>query len=167
MPFCRQYYLKYPLDGLLKGVCKKMLMNVYELIVFGYFLSEVDWKIDHYILSTLIEVFPNVIHVNEPTDPEKLKEISIFLYFSSYSIKEFLNEDIQIYRQQMIKIIPEFEHIQNNWTSSQHTVGQILNPRLLNKFFQQAMTIKNFPDYNFCVDKILQISPCYDITSKN
>ncbi len=21
-------------------------------------------------------------------------------------------------------------------------------------------------DYNFCVDKILQISPCYDITSK-
>lgn len=29
------------------------------------------------------------------------------------------------------------------------------------------MNIKNFPDYNFCVDKILQISPCYDITSKN
>ena len=67
----------------------------------------------------------------------------------------------------MIKIIPEFEHIQNNWTSSQHTVGQILNPRLLNKFFQESMNIKNFPDFNFCVDKILQISPCYDITSKN
>ena len=29
MPFCREYYLKYPLDGLLKGVCKKMLINVY------------------------------------------------------------------------------------------------------------------------------------------
>jgi len=28
------------------------------------------------------------------------------------------------------------------------------------------MHVKNFPDYNSCVDKILQISPCYDITSK-
>jgi hypothetical protein len=143
-----------------------MLINVYELVVFGYFLSEVEWRLDPYIFSTLSEVFPNVMHVNEPTDPEKLKEISIFLYFSSYSIKEFLNEDIAIYREQMIKIIPEFEHIQNSWTSSQHTVGQILSPRLLNKFYQEAVNIRNFPDYNYCVDKILQISPCYDITSK-
>ena len=92
----------------MRGVCKKMLINVYELTVFGYFLSEVEWRIDPYMFSTLSEVFPNVIHVNEPTDNDKLKEISIFLYFSSYSIKEFLNEDIAIYRDQMSKIIPEF-----------------------------------------------------------
>jgi hypothetical protein len=50
-----------------------MLINLYELIVFGYFLSEVEWRLDHYIYGALSDVFPNVIHVNEPTDPDKLK----------------------------------------------------------------------------------------------
>lgn len=53
MPFCEEYYLKYPLDGLLRGVCKKMLINLYELVVFGYFLSEVEWRLDPYIFATL------------------------------------------------------------------------------------------------------------------
>jgi hypothetical protein len=63
-PFCREYYLKYPLEGLLKGICRKLLVNFYELILFGYFLSQVEWRLDHYIYNNLAEVFPNVIHVN-------------------------------------------------------------------------------------------------------
>lgn len=86
-PFCQDIYLKYPLEALLKGVCKKLLINTYEFIVYGYFLSQVDWKLDHYIYSNLAEVFPNIIHVNEPTDASVLKQISMFLYFSSYSVK--------------------------------------------------------------------------------
>lgn len=107
-PFCREYYLKYPLEGLLKGVCKKLLINVYELMLYGYFLSQADWRLDHYIYNNLAEVFPNIIHVNEPTDPVVLKHLSMFLYFSSYSVKEFLNEDTQIYKEEMLKLFPEF-----------------------------------------------------------
>ena len=51
--FCKEYYLKYPLEALLKGICKKLLINVYEFVVYGYFLSQVEWKLDHYIYSSL------------------------------------------------------------------------------------------------------------------
>ena len=106
--FCQEYYLKYPLEGLLKGICKKLLINVYEFIVYGFFLSQVDWKLDHQIYSNLAEVFPNIIHVNEPTDVDTLKQLSMFLYFSSYSVKEFLNEDVRLIKDEMLKIFPEF-----------------------------------------------------------
>lgn len=165
-PFCRDYYLKYPLEGLLKGICKKLLINVYELMLYGYFLSQADWKLDHYIYNNLAEVFPNIIHVNEPTDPVVLKHLSMFLYFSSYSVKEFLNEDTQIFKEEMLKLFPEFEHLQAHWTASQPTVGQVLNIKALNAFYRSISNVDSIEDYNTCVDKILQISPCYDIASK-
>lgn len=41
MPACREYYLKFPLEGLLKGAVKKMMLNTYELGVFGFFLEQI------------------------------------------------------------------------------------------------------------------------------
>lgn len=67
----------------------------------------------------------------------------------------------------MIKIFPEFEHLQAYWTSTQQTVGQVLNPKALNSFFRSVSKIGCLVDFNTCVDKILQISPCYDITARN
>jgi hypothetical protein len=55
--------------------------------LYGYFLSQVEWRLDHVVYQNLVEVFPNVIHVNEPTDLTTLKHLSMFLYFSSYSVK--------------------------------------------------------------------------------
>jgi hypothetical protein len=60
----------------------------------------------------------------------------MFLYFSSYSVKEFLNEDIQMLKDEMLKLFPEFEHLQAHWTANQQTVGQILNPKALNTFYR-------------------------------
>lgn len=45
-------------------------------------------------------------------------------------------------------------------------MGQILNPRVLNKFYQDTVNIQYSSDFNICVDKVLQISPCYDIAGK-
>lgn len=164
--FCQDYYLKYPLEGLLKGICKKLLVNVYEFVVYGYFLSQVDWKLDHKIYTDLAEVFPNIIHVNEPTNVTTLKQLSMFLYFSSYSVKEFLNEDIQTVKVEMLKMFPEFEHLQAYWTTNQQTVGQVLNLKALNSFFKVLTRGESFCDFNFYVDRILQISPCYDIAGR-
>jgi hypothetical protein len=36
----------------------------------------------------------------------------------------------------MAKIFPEFEHLQAHWTSTQPTVGQVLNPKSLNSFYR-------------------------------
>jgi hypothetical protein len=88
----------------------------------------------------------------------------MFLYFSSYSVKEFLNEDVSLIREQMLKLFPEFEHLQAHWTASQQTVGQVLNPRALNNFYRSVFAADSIEDYNTCVDRILQISPCYDIS---
>lgn len=38
MPCCREYYLKYPLEMLMRGAIKKLMLNSYEVGVFGYFL---------------------------------------------------------------------------------------------------------------------------------
>ena len=93
MPCCQFYYLRYPLEGLLRGAVKKLMLNNYELGVFGYFLEQIeDWAISSDIILNLFDVFPDIIHVNEPTCPKQLKEISMFLYFSCYSVKEFLNQ---------------------------------------------------------------------------
>ena len=66
----------------------------------------------------------------------------------------------------MLKIFPEFEHLLSYWTSSQPTVGQVLNPRALNTFFKTLKKVDKIVDYNNVIDKILQISPCYDITNR-
>jgi hypothetical protein len=136
------------------------------MTLYGYFLSQVEWRLDHVVYQNLVEVFPNVIHVNEPTDLTTLKHLSMFLYFSSYSVKEFLNEDISLIKSEMVKLFPEFEHVQAHWTSTQQTVGQVLNPRALNNFYRATSNVESLEDFNICVDKILQISPCYDIASK-
>jgi hypothetical protein len=141
-------------------------VNVYELILYGYFLSQVEWRLDHYIYNNLAEVFPNIIHVNEPTNAATLKHLSMFLYFSSYSVKEFLNEDVSLIREEMLKLFPEFEHLQAHWTANQQTVGQVLNPKALNAFYRSISRVYPLEDYNTCADKILQISPCYDIANK-
>jgi hypothetical protein len=91
----------------------------------------------------------------------------MFLYFSSYSVKEFLNEDIQVIKEEMLKLFPEFEHLQAHWTSTQQTVGQVLNPKALNIFYRSLTKADVLVDFNTVVDKILQISPCYDIASRN
>lgn len=90
----------------------------------------------------------------------------MFLYFSSYSVKEFLNEDIQVIKEEMLKLFPEFEHLEQHWTNSQTTVGQVINPKYLNAFYKSISKTNSLEDYNTCIDKILQISPCYDITNK-
>lgn len=41
MPACREYYLKFPLEGMLRGAAKKMMLNTYELGVFGFFLEQI------------------------------------------------------------------------------------------------------------------------------
>lgn len=40
MPACREAYLKFPLEGLMRGAVKKMMLNIYELSVLGYFLEQ-------------------------------------------------------------------------------------------------------------------------------
>ncbi len=45
-PCCREYYLKYPLECLLRGVVKKLMMNTYEVGVYGFFLEQIEsWTI--------------------------------------------------------------------------------------------------------------------------
>jgi hypothetical protein len=38
MHACREYSLKFPLEGLLKGAVKRMQLNTYEIVVLALFL---------------------------------------------------------------------------------------------------------------------------------
>jgi hypothetical protein len=58
----------------------------------------------------------------------------MFLYFSSYSVKEFLNPSMNVYQEEMHKLFPEFEHLLIHWINKQSTVNTIINPKLLNAF---------------------------------
>lgn len=170
-PFCREYYLKYPLEALLKATAKKMMLNMYEAMLYGYFLSQVkwelEWDLDEQLSEDIQAVFPNILHVNEPTNPGVLKRLSIFLYLSAFSVKEFLNEDVSLIQGEMVKLLAEFELILGYWTSTQPTVNQVLHPRILNSFYRTIGSMNSLADYNVCVDRVLQISPCYNISTQN
>lgn len=58
----------------------------------------------------------------------------MFLYFSSYSIKELLNKNTEIFKKEMEKLFPEFDHLLTHWVNNQDTVNFTINPRLLNEF---------------------------------
>ncbi len=45
-------------------------------------------------------------------------------------------------------------------------MGQVINPKFLNTFYRSIAKTTSLEDYNTCIDKILQISPCYDIANK-
>ena len=65
---CRDYYLRFPLEGLMRGVVKKMMLNSYEITVFGFFLEQIEeWTVGKDIFMTLVDYVPDIIHVNEPS----------------------------------------------------------------------------------------------------
>lgn len=66
----------------------------------------------------------------------------------------------------MQKVFSEFEHLHTHWVNNQSTVHTKLNPRELNEYFKRVTQTKCIVDYNMCVDKIIQISPCYDLSGK-
>lgn len=66
----------------------------------------------------------------------------------------------------MQKLFPEFEHLHAHWVNNQSTVNFALNPRILNEYFKKIEKMDSMVDYNTCVDKIIQISPCYDLSGR-
>jgi hypothetical protein len=50
--------------------------------------------------------------------------------------------------------------------NNQPTVHTALHPRALNEYFKRITQTESIADYNMCVDKIIQISPCYDLSGK-
>ena len=144
-----------------------MMLNVFEIGVLGYFLQHIDdWNIHSEVQTLVNELCPDIIHVNDPTCPKKLKEISLFLFFSCYSVKELLNEDMKMFRAEMNRLIPDFDHVHAHWINTQPTVAYSLNPRALNEYHNMLEKSSTLLDYNTCVDKVLQISPCYDLVNK-
>lgn len=66
----------------------------------------------------------------------------------------------------MQKIFPEFQKLHTHWVNNQSTVNFAISPRALNQFYKKVNRIGSLLDYNICVDKILQISPCYDLSNR-
>ena len=73
---------------------------------------------------------------------------------------------MDLFKKEMEKIFPEFEHLHTHWINGQPTVNFSLNPRILNEYLKRLQEIPDNLDYNTCVDRIIQISPCYDLSSK-
>ena len=67
----------------------------------------------------------------------------------------------------MKKIFSEFDHLHTHWVNSQPTVNFAINPRILNQYLKRLDKIEPFVDYNTCVDKVIQISPCYDLSARS
>lgn len=66
----------------------------------------------------------------------------------------------------MRKIFPEFERLHTHWVNNQSTVNFAISPRALNQFYKKVSRFSSLLDYNTCIDKILQISPCYDLSNR-
>ena len=58
----------------MRGTVKKLMLNMFEMCILNIFLSHVDeWSINFDVQILLDELCPDVIHVNDPTCPKRLK----------------------------------------------------------------------------------------------
>lgn len=118
---CEYWRLRFPLFSLLKAIARKLLLNQYECLVFGYFLCLNKW---HANTPTILKHrfnFPEIVYVNDPTDEPELRSLTLFLYLTCYSVKEFLNENSIIYLQEMVKLHADFVAVNADWISAQET----------------------------------------------
>lgn len=104
-----------------------------------------------------------MIYVNDPTDEDELRSLTLFLYLISYSIKEYLAEEIDLFRAEILKLCPNFELIRAEWLANQPTINLELDPCKLNRFFKKISRPYSESNYNLLVDQILHISPCYGV----
>lgn len=83
---------------------------------------------------------------------------------TSYSVKFYLNQSTEEVLEEASKICPHFKIIFQNWAKKHANLTKRINPKTLNRVYQQLSqdTRRDEPDFNMIVDAIIQISPAYN-----
>ena len=83
---------KYPVYKVLKAVAKIFLMNEVEAIFFAYMIRETNWDIRDKLITQNSEQVRDVVCY--ASDQPEYKNLILYLMLVTYSLKFFLNENI-------------------------------------------------------------------------
>lgn len=94
---------------MLKAIAKIFLMNEVEAIFFAYMIRETNWDIkDKLITQNSDQVRDVVCYLN---DQPEYKNLILYLMLVTYSLKFFLNENIDELLEEAMRICPNFKLI--------------------------------------------------------
>lgn len=137
-------------------------MNEVEAIFFAYMIRETNWDINDKLITQNSEQVRDVVcYLN---DQVEYKNLILYLMLVTYSLKFFLNENIEELLEEAIRICPNFKLIFENWAKKHSNITKRINPKTLNKVYLDLhFRIRHEePDFSLLVDSILQISPAYN-----
>lgn len=158
------YNTRYPVLKLLKAVCRRLLINEFESIFFAYVVRANRWNInDEIVKKHLTEVRDIVCY---STDDDDYKGLTLYLLLCGYTVKFYLNEQIDMYTVEMEKACPDFKTVFEEWAKHYAWTTLRIHPKHLNSIYKQ-ISLRVEPaavqaDYNCLVDQLLQISPSYN-----
>jgi len=155
---------KYPVYKVLKAIAKIFLLNEIEAIFFAYMVKETNWDTKDKLITQNSEQVRDVVCI--ASDNPEYKNLILYLMVATYSVKFFLNDqvDIEKLQDEAARICPNFKLIFENWAKKHSHLTKRISLKTLNKVYQE-LTYKirhEDPDFSLLVDSILQISPAYN-----
>jgi hypothetical protein len=122
------------------------------------------WNIHDEIIRRYIGSVRDIVCYS--ADDDDYKAITLYLLLCGYTVKYYLNENIDMYTNEMDKVCPDFRVIFEEWAKQYAMTTLRIHPKNLNKIYRQIGLKAELPriqaDYNSLVDQLLQISPSYN-----
>jgi hypothetical protein len=164
LAFQCDFNIRYPILKLLKAICRLLLINEFESIFFAYVVQTNRWRIDDEIIRSAVEDVRDIVCYS--TDDEDYKAVTLYLMLCGYTVKYYLNENVDMYAHESEKVCPNFRAIFEQWAKQYAQTTLRINPKSLNSKFKEIYLKRETraiqTDYNSLVDSLLQISPCYN-----
>ena len=155
---------RYPVYKVLKAIAKIFLLNEIEAIFFAYMIKETNWDIKDKLITQNSDQVRDVVCI--ANDQPEYKNLILYLMVATYSVKFFLNEQVDIEKllDEAARICPNFKLIFENWAKKHSYLTKRISLKTLNKVYQGLhFKIRHEdPDFNLLADSILQISPAYN-----
>lgn len=164
LAYYTQYNTRYPVLKLLKAVSRRLLINEFEAIFFAYVVRVNKWNIHDEIIRRYISGVRDIVCYS--ADDDDYKAITLYLLLCGYTVKYYLNENIDMYTAEMERVVPDFRQVFEEWAKQYAMTTLKIHPKNLNKIYRQICLRPEGPriqaDYNSLVDQLLQISPSYN-----
>ncbi len=117
MPCASEVASIYPLQKIVRGVVKLLMMNELEILFLSYILEEGSqlsprktWPIDSQFLRSNAMYFKDFLNISEISKPLEYKAILLYLILCAYHVKVFFNfkEKLSIFTPQLAAIDSKF-----------------------------------------------------------
>lgn len=93
---------------LLRVLSQTLLLNSFEWLVLGYWLTTNPWRVDSCVVEKFRLDFPEVVFVSDAAEDRGLRSLTLWMFLVGYTLKQSITEDPKEYRGEIRRIAPKF-----------------------------------------------------------